>query len=49
LSQITAILNKLVSGGVQKALVCDICCLEGYATDACPTLQGGDVNAMFSN
>ena len=23
--------------------------LEGHAIDACPTLQGGDVNAMFSN
>jgi len=42
-------LNKLVTGGVQKAMVCGIYYLEGRATDACPTLQGGDVNAMFSN
>ena len=49
LSQITAMLNKLITGGVQKAVVYGICCLEGHATDACPTIQGGDVNAMFSN
>ena len=42
-------LNKLITRGVQKAVVCGICYLEGHATDACPTLQGGDVNAMFSN
>ena len=49
LSQITAMLKKLVTGGVQKAGACGICCLEGHATNACPTLQWGDVNAMFSN
>jgi len=42
-------LNKLVTRGVQKAVMCGICCLEGHATDACPALQGGDVNDMFSN
>ena len=42
-------LNKLVTRGVQKAVVCVICCLEGNATDAFPTLQGGEVNVMFSN
>ena len=47
MSQITAMLNKLVTGGVQKAIVCGICYLGEHATDACPTLQGGDVNAMF--
>jgi len=42
-------LNKLVIGGVQKAVVCGICYLEGHSIDACHTLQGGDANAMFSN
>jgi len=42
-------LNKGITGGVQKAVVCGICYLEGRATNAWPTLQGGDVNAMFSN
>jgi len=49
LSHITAMLNKLVTGGVQNAVMCGICCLEGHATDACSTLQGRDVNAVFSN
>jgi len=30
-------------------MACGICCLEGHATNACPTFHGGDVNAMFSN
>ena len=30
LSQITAMLNKLVTGGIQKVVVCGICCLEGH-------------------
>jgi len=30
-------------------VVYGICCLEGHAIDACPTLQGGDVNATVSN
>jgi len=38
LSYITAILNKIVTRGVQKAVICDICSLEGHPTDACPTL-----------
>jgi len=42
-------LNKLVTGGVQKVVMCGICYLEGHATDARATFQGGDVNAMFSN
>jgi len=42
-------LNKLVTGGVQKAVVCGICYLEEHATDVCPTLLGGDVNVIFSN
>ena len=25
------------------------CCLEGHSTDACPTLQEGNVNALYSN
>jgi len=41
--------NKLITGGVQKVVVYGICYLEGQATDVCPTLQRGDVNAMFSN
>jgi len=42
-------LNKLITGGVQKGAVYGICYLEGHATDACLTLQRGDVNAIFSN
>ena len=49
LSHITAMLNKIVTEGIQKAVVCGICCLEGHSTDACPTLQEGNVNALFSN
>jgi len=49
LSQITAMLNKIITRGVQKVVGCGICCLEGHAIDACLTLQEGDVNAMFSN
>ena len=42
-------LTKLITGGVQKAMMCGICCLEGHVINMCPTLQGGDVNAMCSN
>ena len=38
LSYITAMLNKIVTGGVQKVVICDICCLEEHPTNACPTL-----------
>ena len=40
LSQITAMLNKIVTKGVQKVVMGGICYLEGHVTDACPTLQG---------
>jgi len=49
LSHITAKLNKIVTRGIQKIVICDICCLEGHSTDACPTLQEGNVNALYSN
>ena len=49
LSQLTNILNKLVTGGVQTDVTCNICCLEGYVSDACPNLQGGNVNVVFHN
>ena len=49
LSHITAMLNKIVTGGIQKSVRCGICCLEGHPTDACPTLQEGSVNALYSN
>ena len=49
LSHITAMLNKIVTGGVQKAVICGICCLEGHPTDACPTLQEENVDAVYSN
>ena len=49
LSHITTMLNKIVTGGVQKAIICGICCLEGHPTDACPTLQEGNINAIYSN
>ena len=42
-------LNKLVISGVQSAITCNICCLEGHVSDACPNLQGGNVNAVFPN
>ena len=48
-SQITNLLNKLVTGGVQSAVTCNICRLEGHISDACPNFQGGNVIAMFSN
>ena len=38
LSHITAMLNKIITGGIQKAVICGICCLEGHPTNACPTL-----------
>ena len=49
LSHITVMLNKIITGGVQKAVICGICCLEGHPTDACPTLQDGNGNAVYSN
>lgn len=50
LSYITTMLNKIVTGGVQKAIICGICCLDqGHPTDACPTLQEENVNAVYSN
>lgn len=49
LSQITAMLNKLVTARVQKAVVCGICYLEGHSSDACPTIRGGNLNAVYSN
>ena len=50
LSHITATtLNKIVTGGIQKAVICGICCLDGHFTNACPTLQEGNVNALYSN
>jgi len=42
-------LNKIVTGGVQKAVICSICCLEGHPIDACPTLQEGNVNVVYFN
>ena len=49
LSYITATLNKIVTGGVQKVVIRGICCLKGHPIDACPTFQEGNVNAVFSN
>ena len=42
-------LNKLVTCGLQPAVTYNICCLEGYISDACPNLQGENVNAVFPN
>ena len=42
-------LNKIVTGSIQKAVICGICYLERHYTDACPTLQEGSVNALYSN
>ena len=49
LSQITIILNKLITGGVQKAVLCRIFYLEWHPTYTHLTLQGRIVNAIFSN
>ena len=49
LFHITAMLNKIVTGGIQKVVICGICCLEGHSTDTCPTLQEGNINALYSN
>ena len=49
LSHITTMLNKIITRGTQKAVIYGICCLEGHPTDACPTLQEGNVNALYSN
>ena len=49
LSHIIAMLNKIVTGGVQKAVIYGICCLEGYPTDAFPALQEENINAVYSN
>lgn len=35
--------------GSNAGIVCGICCLEGHPIDACPNLQGGNVNAMFNH
>jgi len=42
-------LNKIITGRVQKAVICGICCLEGHPTDAYPTRQESNVNAVYSN
>ena len=42
-------LRKLVTGGVQSAVTCNICCLEGHVSNASPNLQGGNANAVFPN
>jgi len=47
LSQITNMLNKLVTGGVQSTVTCNIYCLEGHVFYACPNLQGVNFNAVF--
>ena len=41
--------NKIVTRGVQKVAICGICCLEGHPTDACHTLQEGNINVVYSN
>jgi len=42
-------LTKVITGGVQKVIICGICCPEGHPIDACPILQEGNVNAVYSN
>ncbi|VFQ73038.1 unnamed protein product [Cuscuta campestris] len=50
LSELTFMMSKLVSGGGNvRGIHCGVCCLEGHATDACPTLQNPEVNAVFYN
>lgn len=49
LSQTTNILNKLLTGGVQTAVTCNLCSLEGHVLCACPNLRGGNLNVVFPN
>ncbi|VFQ95093.1 unnamed protein product, partial [Cuscuta campestris] len=50
LSELTFMMSKLVSGGGNvRGIHCGVCCLEGHASDACPTLQNPEVNAVFYN
>ena len=35
--------------GPSAGVVCGICYMEGHPTDACPTLQEENVNAMFNH
>ena len=42
-------LNKIVTRGVQIAVISGICCLEGHLIDACSTLQKGNINTVYSN
>ncbi|XP_040955911.1 uncharacterized protein [Gossypium hirsutum] len=49
LTNLTAMVSKLMTRGNAKASLCGICCLEGHTTDMCPTLQEGEANAVFPN
>ncbi|VFQ95765.1 unnamed protein product [Cuscuta campestris] len=51
LSALTDAISKLVVGNIggSKGKPCGVCCLEGHPTDACPTLQNPEVNALFFN
>ena len=49
LAALTSKLDKLMTRGASAEVVCRICCIEGYPTGACPTLQEGNVNAMFNH
>ncbi|XP_052489872.1 uncharacterized protein LOC128042542 [Gossypium raimondii] len=49
LANLTVIVSKLMAGGIAKASLCGICCLEGHTTDMCPTLQEREANAVFPN
>ena len=48
LAALTSKLDKLMTKGPSVGVICGICSIEGHLTDACPTLQEGNVNAMFN-
>ncbi|VFQ62679.1 unnamed protein product [Cuscuta campestris] len=49
LTELTNAISQLTTVGGVKGKPCGVCCLEGHPTDACPTLQNPEVNAVFYN
>ncbi|VFQ69347.1 unnamed protein product [Cuscuta campestris] len=47
LTELTNAISQLTTVGGVKGKPCGVCCLEGHPTDACPTLQHPEVNAVF--
>jgi len=49
LAALTSKLDKLMTRGPSVRIVCGIRCMKGHPTDACPTLQEENVNAIFNH